>query len=119
MMALSGVRSSWLMLARNCDLCCRLRELATFVLNFLKQSYVLDGDCRLVGESLDQHDLLVGKRFDLEPLDRDGAHQHIVLEHRDRQCSSDRVHIADDVAVFGVSLNVGKLDRSALKRGAA
>ena len=63
MMAFSGVRSSWLMLARNSllwlvgDL-----ELAALVLDLVEQARVLDRDHRLVGEGLEQPDLLVGER---------------------------------------------------------
>jgi hypothetical protein len=40
----------------------RLFELTALVLDFVEEPHVLDGDHRLVGESLDQLDLLVGKR---------------------------------------------------------
>ena len=59
MMALSGVRSSWLMLETNCDLfSLAICELAVLVLDFVEQPHVLDRDHRLVGESGDQLDLL-------------------------------------------------------------
>src|SRR5262249_18660099 len=38
-----------------------LPKLAALVLDFLEQPYILDGDHRLVGESLNQLDLLRGK----------------------------------------------------------
>src|SRR5258708_11923281 len=41
----------------------RLRQLTAFILDFVEQPHVLDGDRRLVGESLDQRDLFVGKRL--------------------------------------------------------
>src|SRR5436190_4666588 len=63
MMALSGVRSSWLILARNCDLCwLGLGELAALFLNFIKQPHVLDGNHRLIGEGGRDFDVLVDER---------------------------------------------------------
>ena len=51
MMALSGVRSSWLMLETNCDLClARQLQLTALVLDFVEQPHVLDRDRCLVGE---------------------------------------------------------------------
>ena len=97
----------------------RLTEIVGALLHLVEQPHVLDRDHCLVGESFDQRDLLVGERFDLELVDLDGAHQLIVLEHRHRHTRADRVHIAGYVTVFGVSLNIGDLDRPALKRGAA
>jgi hypothetical protein len=52
MMAFSGVRSSWLMLARNCDVLARHRQLMAFVLDFVEQPHILDRDCCLVSKSL-------------------------------------------------------------------
>src|SRR5262249_17320277 len=42
-----------------------LFKLAAFVLDFVEQSHVLDGNRGLVGEGLNQRDLLVGERFNL------------------------------------------------------
>jgi hypothetical protein len=53
---LRGVRSSRLMLARNCDLCL-LASASSLVLDFFKQLDIFDGDHRLVGEGGDQLDL--------------------------------------------------------------
>jgi 2-polyprenyl-6-methoxyphenol hydroxylase-like FAD-dependent oxidoreductase len=67
-MALSGVRSSWLIL--NCDSCwLRLFKLATLVLDFVEQAYILDRNRSLVGEG--------GKRnFDLV-VGADGLHSKV------------------------------------------
>ena len=63
MMALSGVRSSWLMFARNCDLCwLASASCAVRLLKLLEQPGVLDGDDGLVGERLQQRDLCAGER---------------------------------------------------------
>ena len=53
MIALSGVRSSWLILETNCDLCwLAICNWSVFILDSVKQSDILDRDHRLVGESL-------------------------------------------------------------------
>jgi hypothetical protein len=53
-MALSGVRSSWLTLARNCDLrSLRVRQLPALVLDFIEQAHIFDRDHRLVGKGGD------------------------------------------------------------------
>jgi hypothetical protein len=57
MMALSGVRSSWLMLARNCDLCLLATSSWALVLDLVEQPHVLDRDDSLVGEGRGQLDL--------------------------------------------------------------
>ena len=58
-MALSGVRSSWLILARNCDLCW-LATSSWRLLSWISSNkpHILDGDHRLVGEGGEQADLL-------------------------------------------------------------
>ena len=67
MMAFSGVRSSWDMLARNCDLC-RLRlQLAALLLDLLEQPGVLDRQRRLAGERLEQRDDLRRERAGRPP----------------------------------------------------
>ena len=58
MIALSGVRSSWDMFARNCDLCwLASASWLALLLELLEQAGVLDGDHRLVRERLQQRDL--------------------------------------------------------------
>src|SRR5215468_5003849 len=47
----------------------RLRQLAALVLDFIEQPYILDRDCRLVGERLDERDLLVSERFEFQSVD--------------------------------------------------
>ena len=57
MMAFSGVRSSWDMLARNSDLCWLADfELPALVLDLPEEPRVLDGQGRLGGEGLQQLD---------------------------------------------------------------
>ena len=60
MTALSGVRNSWDMCARNCDLCwLASASCPTLLLELLEQAGVLDGDDGLIRERLQQADLLV------------------------------------------------------------
>ena len=51
----------------------------------VKQAGVLDRDDRLIGEGLQQRDLLVGERPDLAADDHDGADELALAEHRDSQ----------------------------------
>ena len=53
--------------------CCSDNPCALLV----QQARILDGDDRLVGEALDQLDLLVGERANLLAVDGDGADQII------------------------------------------
>ena len=48
----------------------------------VEQAGVLDGDDGLVGEILDQLDLLVGEGTDLLPVNRERPDQVVFLEHR-------------------------------------
>jgi hypothetical protein len=52
---------------------------------FLEQPCVLDSDDRLVGEILDQLDLLVGERPDFLAVNDNRADQLVFLEHRHEQ----------------------------------
>ena len=49
----------------------RLAQFRVALLDLLEQAHVLDGDDRLVGESLEEVDLLVGEWTDLRPADHD------------------------------------------------
>ena len=63
----------------------RLGHLAVPRLELREQPHVLDRDHRLVGERLQQLDLLVGERLDLGPPDGDRADGVTLAEHRDGQ----------------------------------
>ncbi len=74
MMALSGVRSSWDMLARNSDLCrFAISSCVRLLAQLLEQAGVLDGDDGLVAERPEDLDLLVRERPRRAPGDRDHA----------------------------------------------
>ncbi|HTO90073.1 MAG TPA: hypothetical protein VMJ70_02980, partial [Candidatus Sulfotelmatobacter sp.] len=49
----------------------RLGEFAVARLELVEQPHVLDRDHRLVGEDLEQRDLLLGERADFGPADHD------------------------------------------------
>ena len=83
MMALSGVRSSWLMLERNCDLCwLAISQLTALFLNFVEQPHVLDRDRRLIGEGADQLDLLFGEGPHLGARQRQYTDRNALAQHR-------------------------------------
>ena len=98
----------------------RLRELAALVLDFVEQANILDRNGGLVGEGLDQRDLLVGERLNMcldQPYD---ALRDAVTQHRDCQHRPEREHplrLAE--AIFVVRGDVLNLHGSALKKGAA
>jgi hypothetical protein len=65
--------------------CCRLmlQGLAQFcvaLLDLLEQPHVLDGNHSLVGEGLEQRDLLVRERTDFRPTDHDRADRHTLTQ---------------------------------------
>ena len=57
-------------------LCQRLGEIIGALAQFVEQPRVLDGDDRLVGEGLDQRDLLVAERPHFLAVNGDRADQH-------------------------------------------
>ncbi len=73
-------------LGRGCLLPQRLAKLLGACLHLVEQPHVLDGDHRLVGEGLDQFDLLVGKWSD------DSAEQ---VEHTNRSSFAQQRHSED------------------------
>ena len=83
--ALSGVRSSWDMLARNSDLC-RLATSSSARLAFqlAEQAGVEDGQRRLAGERLQQLARLLGEAARRPSAHHQGAHDASFTQHRDR-----------------------------------
>src|ERR1700730_9949393 len=79
MIALSGVGSSWLMLARNCDLCW-LASASCWLFSWIssnRRTFSI-ADHGLVGEGIYQLDLLIGKRLDPLSRDCDHADRHLL-----------------------------------------
>jgi hypothetical protein len=67
-----------------------LRQRAVLLLQFLEQPHVLDGDDGLVGEGLEQLDLLRRERTGGSPTSTggDGADRTSLSEHRHHQQAS-------------------------------
>jgi hypothetical protein len=59
-----------------------LRKFARACLHLVEQPHVLDCDHRLVGEGLDQFDLLVGEWFDMSLQDREDPAKSPLAQHR-------------------------------------
>ncbi len=60
----------------------RLHQLARAFLQFLEQSDVLDGDDGLVGEGLEERDLLVSERSNLRSANQDSSNGNTFAEQR-------------------------------------
>ena len=88
MIAFSGVRSSWLMFARNCDLCWLASASWRFASwSLLEEARVLDGDHGLIRERLEQRDLFCSERLNLMVTDQDAANRYAGTKER---CSEQR-----------------------------
>jgi hypothetical protein len=68
----------------------RAGELCGAGLQLSEQADVLDGDHRLVGEGLEQRDLLAGEGPDDSPRHRNGAQRPALQDHRDGENRSKR-----------------------------
>src|SRR5215831_5682801 len=66
----------------------RLRQLARSRLQFLKQSYILDGDHCLVSKGLQQGDLLVRKRTDFHAANRNASDNYFFSKQRHNEHSA-------------------------------
>src|SRR5215831_5145259 len=71
--------------ARRCLLVERRGQFSVARLQFLEQPHVLDGDYRLVGEGLEQRNLLVGEGVHFGPADYDHADRYSFAQKRRRQ----------------------------------
>src|SRR5262245_23598738 len=97
-----------------------LRKLPAFVLDFIKQPHVLDGDYRLVGEGFDQFDLLISKwphdsAVQVEHADRD----RLAQERHSEQCAKADSLLSFNQGVFRIGYNIDDLNRLALKQNSA
>ena len=81
----------------------RLAQIVGALAQLLEQSRVLDGDDGLLGEILDQRDLLAGERLHLFAEDRDCADQLVFLQHRhdDHGASTGDIDQCDSVGTTG------------------
>ena len=101
----------------------RFGQLARALLLGLEQPHVLDGDHGLVGEGLDEGDLLVRERLDLEAIDHDHAQQVVAFAgsaprepcgSRSTSCGADR-YIPGRLSTSGMWI----VRRSSAARGRA
>ena len=121
-MAFSGVRSSWLMLARKLLFARLALELSALRLELPEQPRVLDGQRGLAGEGLQQvHDLVRERSHRLPPHGKN-AEDALLRQERYRQDRANAIAEEDRPDPARVCLlvaDVGHLDRLAAKRGAA
>src|SRR6516165_10266124 len=94
----------------------RLFELPAFVLDFIEQPHVLDGDARLVGEGRRQVDLLVSEGANGIAHKDNGADRMALAQQR---YAEDRA-IPDLLlcflkSIFGISQDIGDLNRFAFE----
>ena len=62
-------------------------------------------------------DLLRRERFHLQAVDGDSSNQLVALEHRDSERGADRIDVARNITIFGISLDVGDLHGPSLEAG--
>jgi hypothetical protein len=93
------------------------RELRALALDRLDQTRVRQCDRRLVGERLDERDVIVRERV-LLTTHHDDDTDEVVLDH-DRHPEHRAEEARPGIRVFGVGQDVRDLDRSPLDRGAA
>ena len=85
----------------------RLRKLPALVLDFVEQPHVLDRDHRLVGEGLDQLDLLIGERPHFRTRQYDHANRNIFAQQRHAKYRAKSAEFGPlPVAIFGIGQNV-------------
>ena len=94
-------------------------QLARARLHLVEQPHVLDRDHCLVGEGLDQRDLRIGERLDLQAISQNDAEQFIPFEHRDGENGPERFDVLRPERIFWVGLHIVNVDRPALERGTA
>ena len=103
-------------LAQRRQLLDRLGQLARPRLQLLEEADVLDGDDGLVGESLQQLDLVVGERPGLGARHLDDADGSTLPQHGDEEAASPADRAAQGLMlVLRIDLDVGYVDNGALE----
>src|SRR6516225_7769596 len=103
-MALSGVRSSWLILARNCDLCWLASSSWRLLSWISSNSRTFSIDRGLIGEGRDQLDLLVGERLYFRARQGEHADRNTLAQHWDAEsCAVNSQPLCFDQGVFWIS----------------
>src|SRR5262249_33817174 len=80
-----------------------------------EQADVLDGNDGLVGERLDELDLLVAERLDVASPQSERADRLSVAQHRDREDRAESELAPQRARVFRIFADVGDLDDSAIE----
>ena len=88
-------------------------------MQLLEEADVLDGDHGLIGEGLQQLDLVVGERAGLLPSDRDGADWSPLAQHRHPERTPSTESLAERLRILSVDTDVWDMHHGALENGAA
>ena len=101
----------------------RFRQLRVARLQLLEEPHVLDGDHCLIGEGLQQRDLLVAERPHFRPPDDDHADGGVLARERCREDGAKALGARAPGAVRilaagGLRLDVGDVERPPLQDGA-
>ena len=90
-------------------------EGAVLFLELGEQPHVLDGDHRLVGKGFDELNLLIGERLNFKLVEDNDAEDVISPEHGHAKFRADGIDVSLRVAVLGIRLEVGNMDRPSLQ----
>ncbi len=86
-------------------------ELAAFVLDFVEQSHVFDGDCCLVGKCRNQFDLLAGEWPHVRARQNQHPDRHALTQHWN---AKNRAKIAQSLClypgIFRIGFDIGDMD---------
>src|SRR5262245_65506634 len=95
-------------------------EGAILLLQLREQPHVLDCDDRLVGESLEERDLVVGESAGLAASHRDRPEHILVTEHWHHGSASPTTSTPDDTPRFryaGIDLEIGGIESRSIANG--
>src|SRR5262249_24755996 len=95
------------------------REIIGTRLQLIEQSHILDRDHRLVGEGVDQLDLLVGKGLHRSPRQRNDADRATLAQQRHRKRGAKSGSLLNvGVGIFGIGQDIGHVHAVPLHQGA-
>src|SRR5262247_2872851 len=93
------------------------RERLVLLLQLLEQPHILYRDDGLVGEDLEQRDLVVGEGPGLDPVDHDCADRVALAKHWHRNHAAPTCRESDVVMILTVGQNVFDLDHCPAENG--
>ena len=93
------------------------RQLGPLPLDRVDQTRVCERNRGLIGEGLNQRNVLCGERLRLPPYEHDDADQ--ILVHLDRHCKQRPVGERSGIDVLGIGKDIGHVDGSARHRRTA